>query len=463
MSSEAMCEVKDPAFKLFGKIIPVPKSDSPAILHRKSDVGFLIPVGSDPEDYCRETKMIEVKDVHVDIGGNQEKSSLSENDKQNKTHNDETQVGSKLKEDNTVITDTREEKLLKKPDKIIPCPRCTSLETKFCYFNNYNVNQPRHFCRNCQRYWTDGGNMRKVAVGAGRRKNKQLGTQYLQGLVPHVTIQCATDKNPDIVVDHHVKTREESLKTSKALAENEKMLEYDSEKPQCETMGALVLKDWIPGADIGSVEEIKEEQSQCGSSLTSVHDDETHQKAFQDEQGVFSGSCKILIPRQPFPCFSTPQRSSTWNPYWNSTSLRATCPMVVAQFSSEPTDHSNDTKTDKINWFSSPVMAVHGLCPPNIPMQFVPASYWGLSCWPISTSNIPLAESRTNSKITGKHPRDEGLIDAEKSKKRVIVPKTLRVDDPGEALKSTVWKTLGIEPSVNASLKARAKPKSNTN
>ncbi|KAE9602962.1 putative transcription factor C2C2-Dof family [Lupinus albus] len=21
-----------------------------------------------------------------------------------------------------------------------------------CYFNNYNVNQPRHFCRGCQRY-----------------------------------------------------------------------------------------------------------------------------------------------------------------------------------------------------------------------------------------------------------------------------------------------------------------------
>ncbi|KAL0310628.1 UNVERIFIED_CONTAM: Dof zinc finger protein DOF1.5 [Sesamum angustifolium] len=35
----------------------------------------------------------------------------------------------------------------KRPDKIIPCPRCKSMETKFCYFNNYNVNQPRHFCK----------------------------------------------------------------------------------------------------------------------------------------------------------------------------------------------------------------------------------------------------------------------------------------------------------------------------
>lgn len=60
----------------------------------------------------------------------------------------------------------------KKPDKLLPCPRCDSLETKFCYYNNYNVNQPRHFCKNCQRYWTAGGTLRNVPVGAGRRKNK---------------------------------------------------------------------------------------------------------------------------------------------------------------------------------------------------------------------------------------------------------------------------------------------------
>ncbi|GMI72876.1 Cogwheel1 [Hibiscus trionum] len=62
-----------------------------------------------------------------------------------------------------------------RPDKIIPCPRCNSMETKFCYFNNYNVNQPRHFCKGCQRYWTAGGALRNVPVGAGRRKAKPLG------------------------------------------------------------------------------------------------------------------------------------------------------------------------------------------------------------------------------------------------------------------------------------------------
>ncbi|KAG8088274.1 hypothetical protein GUJ93_ZPchr0010g7673 [Zizania palustris] len=67
---------------------------------------------------------------------------------------------------------------LKKPDKILPCPRCSSMDTKFCYFNNYNVNQPRHFCKNCQRYWTAGGAMRNVPVGAGRRKNKNAAAAH---------------------------------------------------------------------------------------------------------------------------------------------------------------------------------------------------------------------------------------------------------------------------------------------
>ncbi|XP_074300921.1 cyclic dof factor 1-like [Silene latifolia] len=72
----------------------------------------------------------------------------------------------------TKSTNQKDQKSLKKPDKILPCARCNSIATKFCYFNNYNVNQPRHFCKDCQRYWTAGGTMRNVPVGAGRRKNK---------------------------------------------------------------------------------------------------------------------------------------------------------------------------------------------------------------------------------------------------------------------------------------------------
>ncbi|MCL7033004.1 hypothetical protein MKW94_009685 [Papaver nudicaule] len=52
------------------------------------------------------------------------------------------------------------------------CPRCDSDNTKFSYYNNYNVNQPRHFCKTCRRYWTKGGAFRNVPIGSGRRKNK---------------------------------------------------------------------------------------------------------------------------------------------------------------------------------------------------------------------------------------------------------------------------------------------------
>ena len=74
--------------------------------------------------------------------------------------------------DQASSTQYRDQNPLKKPDKILSCGRCSSMNTKFCYFNNYNVNQPRHFCKNCQRYWTAGGTMRNMLVGAGKRKNK---------------------------------------------------------------------------------------------------------------------------------------------------------------------------------------------------------------------------------------------------------------------------------------------------
>ena len=58
------------------------------------------------------------------------------------------------------------------PEAQPPCPRCHSSNTKFCYFNNYKVKQPRYFCKDCERHWTAGGSLRRVRVGAGRRKSK---------------------------------------------------------------------------------------------------------------------------------------------------------------------------------------------------------------------------------------------------------------------------------------------------
>ncbi|KAF5737401.1 dof zinc finger protein DOF3.5 [Tripterygium wilfordii] len=53
------------------------------------------------------------------------------------------------------------------------CPRCGSSDTKFCYYNNYSLTQPRYFCKDCRRYWTKGGSIRNVPVGGGCRKNRR--------------------------------------------------------------------------------------------------------------------------------------------------------------------------------------------------------------------------------------------------------------------------------------------------
>lgn len=59
------------------------------------------------------------------------------------------------------------------PEVALKCPRCESTNTKFCYFNNYSLSQPRHFCKTCRRYWTRGGALRNVPVGGGCRRNKR--------------------------------------------------------------------------------------------------------------------------------------------------------------------------------------------------------------------------------------------------------------------------------------------------
>ncbi|KAG8642809.1 hypothetical protein MANES_12G124100v8 [Manihot esculenta] len=59
-------------------------------------------------------------------------------------------------------------------EQALKCPRCDSPNTKFCYYNNYSLTQPRHFCKTCRRYWTKGGALRNVPIGGGCRKNKKM-------------------------------------------------------------------------------------------------------------------------------------------------------------------------------------------------------------------------------------------------------------------------------------------------
>ncbi|KAG9133971.1 hypothetical protein Leryth_004686 [Lithospermum erythrorhizon] len=68
---------------------------------------------------------------------------------------------------------TNEKKPRPQKEQAVNCPRCNSTNTKFCYYNNYSLSQPRYFCKSCRRYWTEGGTLRNVPVGGGSRKNKR--------------------------------------------------------------------------------------------------------------------------------------------------------------------------------------------------------------------------------------------------------------------------------------------------
>ncbi|KAA3460059.1 dof zinc finger protein DOF4.6 isoform X1 [Gossypium australe] len=104
-----------------------------------------------------------------------------------------------------------ERKIRPQKEQALNCPRCNSTNTKFCYYNNYSLTQPRYFCKTCRRYWTEGGSLRNIPVGGGSRKNKRssssssssistslTSSKKLPGLVtPPSLSQCST-QNPKI-------------------------------------------------------------------------------------------------------------------------------------------------------------------------------------------------------------------------------------------------------------------------
>ncbi|KAK9275405.1 hypothetical protein L1049_022669 [Liquidambar formosana] len=96
-----------------------------------------------------------------------------------------------------------ERKARPQKEQALNCPRCNSTNTKFCYYNNYSLSQPRYFCKTCRRYWTEGGSLRNIPVGGGSRKNKRSSSssssssssnssKKLPDLVPPIGSQSST-------------------------------------------------------------------------------------------------------------------------------------------------------------------------------------------------------------------------------------------------------------------------------
>lgn len=431
---------KDPGIKLFGMKIPLPECQIPASFQMVCQ----IPASSTTMNACSSPTKTEVKIPCAENSEQQENSSDLRDGKQESQHNVQEngpKVDPKNAEDNRETSSTDQDKSFKKPDKILHCPRCNSLDTKFCYFNNYNVNQPRHFCKNCQRYWTAGGTMRNVPVGAGRRKNKHLVTQYRHIIVASDGIPTTKDSST-----HQLVSTLESAAAFRSSTDNGTVLKFGPDAPLCESMESMLnLREQKRSIDMKSIncqENREEEPSLCGSSLTNAC---TQGNDLSEHYTSNSLQC-YPVPPWVFP----------WNPGWNNVASMAAVHQSSAGMCNP---FSNDSVP--MQWCPSPMVAVPSICPPSMPLQFVPASYWsGTPVWATGPGTVSIGSngclssssstsnsccSGNGSPTLGKHTRDTVFSDEEKSEMCVLVPKTLRVEDVNEASKSPIWATFGVK------------------
>ncbi|KAG0465082.1 hypothetical protein HPP92_019246 [Vanilla planifolia] len=415
-----MAEGRDWPIKLFGRSIPMSPSTRqvPA-----EEVLEMFPCSREPEDQEKgsESGELQANDPIPDVLSKLEKQEIVNSPLLNKgnacmheTSASIDNLASDPKPEQTTCTATRTEKTFKRPDKVLSCPRCKSMDTKFCYYNNYNVNQPRHFCKNCERHWTAGGSMRNVPVGAGRRKSKQSPVKSLQIVVSSDGVAVTQLYTPGLQgnVAVHKLGSETQLRESKASVlntsctkeSNERFLFTSSMPPHCEEIRYPQAAVCFPQNGI------------CGYS-----------------NGVTS----------PFPVY--------WP--WNSLSSPIST-MCVYNLGTESGNYS----PQQAAWIPPPLVAAPAHCSSVLPFPLMPSSFWGPWSVPYvgsngfssspssSTCNSTICSSNGSPNL-GKHSRETDFMGEEKVVRSLWVPKTLRIDDPHEATKSSIWVTLGICPN----------------
>ncbi|MCH93572.1 dof zinc finger protein [Trifolium medium] len=84
------------------------------------------------------------------------------------------------------------------PEAPLKCPHCESTNTKFVYFNNYDLSQPRHFCKTCRWYWTRGEALRNVPVGGALSKSSNNGNSIKSPAILSNTVADPTMKRYDV-------------------------------------------------------------------------------------------------------------------------------------------------------------------------------------------------------------------------------------------------------------------------
>ncbi|KAL7240821.1 hypothetical protein ACSBR2_006463 [Camellia fascicularis] len=418
-----MSEVKDHAIKLFGKTIPLLLNEQVSVVttplkttkthvdsdedhddnhqqhHSTSHQNLLSSTSCSTQSQNRVEDVQEnnQKPSQIEVTETRQEDPAATSCENPKTPSVEKEHSSSIVSKNDEQSETSnnsQEKTLKKPDKILPCPRCNSMDTKFCYFNNYNVNQPRHFCKKCQRYWTAGGTMRNVPVGSGRRKNKNASASHYR----HILVAQADVANGTV-------------------------LSFGSDSPLCESMdSALTLAEKSQKISVSCGARENGDERSSRSSITGSDSAERGGNSILQES--VTTNFQNLNPQVP--CFSGPPWPCQWNPpQWRT-------PMPQPAFG-----------------------------PSGFPITVYPAPpYWGCALpgsWNVPwISPDPATCSSPNSPILGKHSRDWDVLKPSNSEKEealkennsercVWIPKTLRIDDPSQAAKSSIWSTLGIK------------------
>lgn len=118
-------------------------------------------------------------------------------------HHHQQDISSQTLESMLVCTKAQQDKKPRPPEEALKCPRCDSSNTKFCYYNNYSLTQPRYFCKSCRRYWTKGGTLRNVPVGGGCRKNKRSSSSSTTTTSATSSSSCSALSKMRGPQDHH--------------------------------------------------------------------------------------------------------------------------------------------------------------------------------------------------------------------------------------------------------------------
>ncbi|KAG0465075.1 hypothetical protein HPP92_019239 [Vanilla planifolia] len=138
---------------------------------------------------------------------------------------------------------------------------------------------------------------------------------------------------------------------------------------------------------------------------------------------------------------------------WNSLSSPIST-MCVYNLGTESGNYS----PQQAAWIPPPLVAAPAHCSSVLPFPLMPSSFWGpwsvpyvgsngFSSSPSSSTGNSTICSSNGSPNLGKHSRETDFMGEEKVVRSLWVPKTLRIDDPHEATKSSIWATLGICPN----------------